>query len=363
MKDDKKRASRRLLDYGSKHSAPQRDAGGASEEARRLLPPWNEWTEQLFAPFTYFGGKRKIVDDVWARFGKVPNYIEPFAGGLAVLLGRPVDDLAELDRYYERACDANYFLLNFWRAAKYASVHKFYEYYDFPGSEPEVLARRRTLIRRMARLQDTLKSNMKAYDVEMAANWLYIVRNWIGGGADDPAADPEEKMVTPKPPQIIGDSLKTHMKLLKARTRNVQFFDGHWRRPLESPSQTTNLGVTAVFLDPPYLGTEYVYGISEEEVANGDKDVFAELPNADRLCKEVTDGVAVEARDWAIEHGKDEQFRIAYCGYEGQGHDKYFDEAGGWTKSPGPPRTGRSKKGSVEIVWYSPGCLKPKTET
>ena len=41
------------------------------------------------APFVWFGGKRRVADAVWAALGDVDNYVEPFAGSLAVLLERP----------------------------------------------------------------------------------------------------------------------------------------------------------------------------------------------------------------------------------------------------------------------------------
>lgn len=40
----------------------------------------------LAAPFPWFGGKRKVAPEVWAALGDPDNYIEPFAGSLAVLL-------------------------------------------------------------------------------------------------------------------------------------------------------------------------------------------------------------------------------------------------------------------------------------
>ena len=43
----------------------------------------------LRAPFPWFGGKSRVAAVVWRAFGDVPNYVEPFAGSLAVLLGRP----------------------------------------------------------------------------------------------------------------------------------------------------------------------------------------------------------------------------------------------------------------------------------
>lgn len=38
----------------------------------------------LHAPFPWFGGKRKVATDVWRAFGDVRNYVEPFAGSLAI---------------------------------------------------------------------------------------------------------------------------------------------------------------------------------------------------------------------------------------------------------------------------------------
>ena len=43
------------------------------------------------APFPWFGGKSRVQAQVCDRFGDVRNYVEPFAGSLSVLLGRPDD--------------------------------------------------------------------------------------------------------------------------------------------------------------------------------------------------------------------------------------------------------------------------------
>lgn len=42
----------------------------------------------LAAPFPWFGGKARAAGRVWAALGDVGHYVEPFAGSLAVLLGR-----------------------------------------------------------------------------------------------------------------------------------------------------------------------------------------------------------------------------------------------------------------------------------
>lgn len=67
----------------------------------------------LVAPFPWFGGKSRVAAEVWARFGDVKNYVEPFFGSGAVLLGRPavgdVETINDLDGY----------VANFWRALKH----------------------------------------------------------------------------------------------------------------------------------------------------------------------------------------------------------------------------------------------------
>jgi hypothetical protein len=43
----------------------------------------------LKSPYPYFGGKSAISDLIWSRFGDVRNFVDPFMGSLAMLLGRP----------------------------------------------------------------------------------------------------------------------------------------------------------------------------------------------------------------------------------------------------------------------------------
>jgi site-specific DNA-adenine methylase len=64
------------------------------------------------APFPYFGGKSRAASLIWERFGNVPNYVEPFAGSLAVLLGRPHEPGTETIN------DLDCYVANFWRAVQ-----------------------------------------------------------------------------------------------------------------------------------------------------------------------------------------------------------------------------------------------------
>lgn len=75
----------------------------------------------LKAPFPYMGGKSRVARVVWQRFGDVPNYVEPFAGSLAVLLGRPAFDGNRI----ETVNDADGHVANFWRALQADSDGRF----------------------------------------------------------------------------------------------------------------------------------------------------------------------------------------------------------------------------------------------
>ena len=70
-------------------------------------------TGALAAPFPYFGGKSLACEQVWAAFGDVKNYVEPFCGSAAMLLGAPEGKRVETINDYDG------FVSNFWRAIAY----------------------------------------------------------------------------------------------------------------------------------------------------------------------------------------------------------------------------------------------------
>src|SRR5580692_7092975 len=71
----------------------------------------------LKSPFPYPGGKSKVADIVWGRLGNVDNYVEPFAGTLAVLMRRPVEHF-EGGYRTETINDANMYIVNFHRSVQ-----------------------------------------------------------------------------------------------------------------------------------------------------------------------------------------------------------------------------------------------------
>lgn len=130
---------------------------------------------KLKAPFPWFGGKSRASHLVWRAFGAdVANYVEPFAGSLAVLLGRPdeprIETVNDLDMY----------LANFWRAVKW-SPDLVAEHADWPVNEADLHARHRWLVGR-AEFRERMKHEPEFCDVRIAGWWVWGLCQWIGGG-------------------------------------------------------------------------------------------------------------------------------------------------------------------------------------
>jgi hypothetical protein len=99
------------------------------------------------------------------------------------------------------------------------------------------------------------------------------------------------------------------------------------------------LGLTAVFLDPPYSAE-----------AGRDGALYS--------CESIN--VAHDVREWAIDRGDDPMMRIALCGYEGE-----HAMPSGWASVAWKTRGGYGSQGDGrarencrrERVWFSPHCL------
>lgn len=130
--------------------------------------------EILTAPFPWFGGKRRVADMVWQRFGDVLNYVEPFAGSLAVLLGRPSAPRIETVN------DRDAYLANFWRAVQ-VEPDAVARYADWPVNEADLHARHLWLVQ-----QDDFRERMMIdpdyYDAKIAGWWVWGLSAWIGSG-------------------------------------------------------------------------------------------------------------------------------------------------------------------------------------
>src|SRR6266446_1829991 len=130
---------------------------------------------------------------------------------------------------------------------------------------------------------------------------------------------------------------------LRDRLRTVRVCCGDWLRVCDSESVTTRLGVTGLFLDPPYG-----HGSGRQEA----------IYSTDSMT------VAADVRRYCLERGDDQKMRICLAGYQGEGHDVL--EKAGWDvvswNSPGGYGN-RSAKGKAnskkERLWFSPACQRP----
>jgi hypothetical protein len=132
------------------------------------------------------------------------------------------------------------------------------------------------------------------------------------------------------------EALRVYLRGLAERFRRVRVCCGDWSRVC-GPTPTVKMGLTAVFLDPPYAAEDRdnVYGEEESRT------------------------VSADVREWCLQQGDNPLMRIALCGYEGE-HD-----LPGWSALKWKTRGGyasQSSRGNVnakrERIWFSPGCLK-----
>lgn len=321
----------------------------------------------LKAPFPWFGGKSRVAEEVWDRFGDTPNYVEPFAGSLAVLLGRPSKHAAKI----ETVNDLDGFIANFWRATSLDPM-AVAAAADWPVNEIDLTARHAWLVSQRDSLTRKLEGDPDYYDAKIAGWWVAGVCGWIGSGYCSGAGPwvvrngelVDSRRDGHQPPDAhlgnagmginrqmphLGDGGKgVHRKMpigdwfeaLSNRLRSVRVTSGDWARVV-SESVTIRHGLTSVFLDPPY-------GDETEQT---------------RVYATDSGTVSDDVRDWCIENGNNTLLRIALCGYEGEGHDALLDY--GWTshawRTAGGYGGGRGGTGEAnrhkERIYFSPACL------
>ena len=128
------------------------------------------------APFPWFGGKRRVANIVWQRFGDVKNYVEPFAGSIAVLLGRPHYPFEE--NRIETINDLDCYLANIWRCIKY-DPDKTAEYADNWVCEADLHARHRWCYDNHE-FRHRMRTEPEYYDCKVGGYWLFGISSWIG---------------------------------------------------------------------------------------------------------------------------------------------------------------------------------------
>ena len=323
----------------------------------------------LQAPFVWFGGTRKVAAEVWGALGDVDNYVEPFAGSLAVLLGRP----GRHRRRAETVNDADSYLSNFWRALA-ADPEAVAAYADWPVNETDLFARHLWLVNTGRERLAALESDPEFCDVKVAGWWVWGVNAWIGSGwcsGEGPwtlaDTDPNRKLphlgdagrgVNRKLPHLgnagrgvnrqlphLGNAgqgaLAPYFAALAARLRRVRVCCGDWSRVVTSGALSYGATV-GVFLDPPYSGEVCTAGLYAEDAQ----------------------GLSAAVREWAVANGNDRRFRIVLAGYEAE-HAAHMPP--GWTMtaytknrafgtSASDSSAGNGSNRRNERLWFSPHC-------
>jgi len=298
----------------------------------------------LKAPFPWFGGKSRVAALAWQALGEVRNYVEPFAGSLAVLLARPHAPGTETVN------DKDAYLANFWRALRH-DPEAVAAWADWPVSEPDLHARHLWL-RGQADFRERMLTDPDFYDAKIAGWWVWGQCAWIGSGwcaiggrthgkRPRPALGSAGQGINRQLPHLgdagRGERILAYLLSLAARLHAVRVACGPWHRVC-GPSVTFRHGLTGVFLDPPYSDAER------------ERNLYA-----------TDDGsVSAKARDWALANGGSPKLRIILCGYEGE-HAMPPD----WTCVPWKAQGGYGSRGKGraranagrERLWLSSHCL------
>ena len=353
----------------------------------------NQGQPNIKAPFPYFGGKSKVASVVWERFGDVSNYVEPFCGSMAVLLGRPADHRGRC----ETVNDKNHFIANFWRAVK-NDPEAVADWADWPVNESDLFPRHKWLVTEGAERIAGINDDPFLYDPQVAGWWLWGQCAWIGSGwcsskinnklihlghagqginrkipNQIPDIGSAGKGINRKIPNQIPhlghagqginriiphlgstgrginlvcnatnrrEYIMEQMQQLACRLRDVRVCCGDWKRVLTRGALHYGSSV-GIFLDPPY---SYTTGRAKGCYTDEMQDTS-------------------EVRQWAIEHGDDPRLRIALCGYEGEHEipdtwEKYEWKANASYKTHRGDQTGNRHR---ERIWFSPHCLRANT--
>lgn len=339
----------------------------------------------LRAPFPWFGGKSRVASLVWERFGDVPNYVEPFFGSGAVLLGRP--HIAHTETVNDLDC----MVANLWRSLQHdpdaVAFHA-----DWPVNEADQHARHLWLVSQ-EEFREAMKVDPEFYDVKIAGWWLWGQCIWIGSGwcsRQLPHLGNAGKGINRQLPHLgdagqgvnrqlphlgnagtgvhrklphLGDAgtlsqqipflnrpgsginamdrrdgLYCYMYDLSERFRRVRVCCGDWSR-ICGPSVTFKHGITGVFLDPPYADT---------------------AERQDNIYATDSSDIAHEVREWAIANGDNPELRIALCGYDGEHKMPDSWECVAWKGRGGYGSQGNGsgrENADRERIWFSPHCL------
>ena len=299
--------------------------------------------QSLKAPFPFFGGKSGAAKEVWAALGPVENYVEPFAGSLAVFLARPTPPKEEVVN------DLDGHIANVWRSIQ-LKPEEVVKYASGPVIEVDQHARHLWLVGMRESLTEKLSADFEFCDPKAAGFWVHGAYNWIGSGwcLHDKPSKQLPRISSAGFASREEDNFLAWIQALSKRLAKVKICNGDWARVL-SPSVTwdhywsRHNGNSGIFFDPPY----------------------SDKASKCKLYKGQDFTVSAAVRQWCKDNGHHKALRIVLAGFEGEGHEEL--EALGWRCvpwfKPGFNNRGyaiQSEAGTnqgKERLWLSPHCL------
>ncbi len=374
---------------------------------------------ELKAPFPWFGGKRRVADIVWRELGDCDNYVEPFAGSLAVLLGRPDSH----DRKAETVNDADNYLVNLWRAM-HADPEEVAYHADWPVNECDLLSRHLWLVEKGRERIKNLEADPEFYDAKVAGWWVWGINSWIGSGwcqgngpwrvvngevvntgdkggqwRQLPHLGTAGQGVNRKLPHLgnAGQGVNRKLPHLGNAGQGVNRKRPHLGNagqgvnrkrpnlPNRKPSQHLCGRVEVKGSLVEYF-TRLAERLRKVRVCCGDWSrvltngatsygesvgVFLDPPylgdvRAKDLYRVDDHSISHDVRKWCLEHGDDKRFRIVLAGYSDE-HDAEIPDTWrrhrysaskcyGTTAAVGKGE-GNDTNRHNEVLWFSPGCL------
>lgn len=358
------------------------------------------------APFPWFGGKSLAAPLVWERLGNVGNYVEPFAGSLAVLLSR--EHTPRIETVNDRDC----YIANFWRALA-AEPLDVATFADWPVSEPDLQARHRWLTEQPA-FRARILVDPDYFDAKIAGWWVWGISQWIGAGW---CSRPE--WVGRGHGGGASRGVNANVQLSSSMGVHAGHLDGQNKRPIlnrgsrgvcnleqrrrrtpehrETQEHRPHLSDAGngVHSKRPQLSGGGMPGVCSQRglhdwlealaarlrrvrVCCGDwsrivtpsctwklgggqlTGVFLDPPYShamrDNRLYSIEDDVAQEVRAWAVANGDNPDLRIALCGLEGEHEMPATWSEQHWRAPRGYSVAGRRR----EVIWFSPYCLKPQ---
>ena len=269
----------------------------------------------VVSPFSWYGVRNLVAEQVWLHLGNPTLYVEPFCGTCSVLLARPNP------RGREIVNDLSPWLVNFWRAMRSEPDRMARIYFQhLTNLNNRHLARLKVLLREKKQWITTNLADPQWHTVTVAAHWYIGQRNTFWG----------KFMVGNRRPQLkMGRKYrhpffehKQDRERIQARLQEVEIYHGDWTGVLHHLDDSSN---AAVFLDSPY------------------DDICRR--NADHYEVELRPELAQEVALWGVAHAGP-QLKVAMCGWEGD-----YDLPPDWPSIWGGATDGRMAH--LDRIWFS----------